>query len=249
MSALAAAEPVIFVALDVDQPNEARAIAEDLSGLGLGFKLGPRLMYREGASIVRDIARHGSVFIDCKHLDIPSTMESAVRTAFDAGASYATIHALAGPQALAQMAKLEAELRQERAFRILNVTILTSFAPETLPFGLRPDAAKASGDRIGHLVDGLAQDAYATGLKSFVCSPHEAALLRGRFPDAFLVTPGIRPAGSDVGDQVRVQTPARAAQAGASALVVGRPILAASHRRDAAQAIQAEFEQAKSKAL
>ena len=72
-------DPAIFVALDVDDPKRAEALAEKLSGHGFGFKLGPRLMLREGAGLVRSIARHGDVFVDCKHLDIPTTMVAAVR--------------------------------------------------------------------------------------------------------------------------------------------------------------------------
>lgn len=233
-------EPSVFVALDVDDTREAQAIAESLTGTGVGFKLGPRLMLREGAKLVREIAKHGSVFIDCKHLDIPSTMEAAIRAGFDCGANYSTIHAMSGPEALARMAKVEAELNRERVFRILTVTVLTSFSSETLPFQLR-------GHDIGKLVEGFAQDAYqeGRGLKSFVCSPHEASRLKTLIPDAFLVTPGIRPLGSAKGDQVRIETPALAAKAGASALVVGRPILEASDRREAALAIAQEFADAK----
>ena len=227
-------EPRVFLALDIDNARDAEAIAESLSGTGLGFKLGPRLMLREGAGLVRSIAMHGPVFIDCKHLDIPSTMEAAIRAGFDSGAQYSTIHAMSGPEALARMGKLEAELNKERLFRILTVTVLTSFSTDTLPFRLR-------GENIGDLVEGLAKDAHAGGLKSFVCSPHEAARLKKVIPDAFLVTPGIRPAGSAKGDQVRIETPAVAAAAGASALVVGRPILEAVDRRAMALSIDHEF--------
>lgn len=231
-------EPGVFLALDVDDAAEAEAIAASLSQTGLGFKLGPRLMMRDGEKLVRSIAKHGAVFVDCKHLDIPSTMEAAVRTAFDCGAQYTTIHAMAGPAALAKMAKLEAELNRERRFRILTVTVLTSFASETLPYGLR-------GSNIGDLVEGFAKEASDVGLKSFVCSPHEAPRLKKLIPDAFLVTPGIRPAGSAQQDQVRIETPALAAKAGASALVVGRPILEAKDRRSVALLIAKEFSDAR----
>lgn len=227
-------DPKVFVALDLDQPAEAEAIAESLSGLSLGFKLGPRLILREGANLIKRISRHGSVFVDCKHFDIPSTMESAVRTAFDAGAEFTTVHALAGPKALALMAKVEGELRQERHFRVLTVTVLTSFSSDSLPIHLR-------GHDIESLVAGLAEEAYKEGIKSFVCSPLEAPRLRSLLPDSFLVTPGIRPSGSSVGDQVRVETPQAAAKAGASALVVGRPIIEARDRRQMALQILNEF--------
>lgn len=231
-------DPKLFVALDVDTAKDAERIAESLGGLGLGFKLGPRLMLRDGARLVREIGRHGAVFIDCKHLDIPSTMESAVRAGFDLGAQYTTIHALAGPVALKQMAKVETELKASRHIRILTVTVLTSFSSDTLPFGLR-------GRDVGDLVEGLAVD--SGGLQSFVCSPHEATRLRRVLPNSFLVTPGVRPQGTSHGDQVRVETPMAAAQAGASALVVGRPILEATQPREAAQKIVDEFKRYQSK--
>lgn len=227
-------EPKVFVALDLDQPREAEAIAENLSGLGLGFKLGPRLMLREGMALVRSIAQHGQVFVDCKHFDIPSTMESAVRAAFDAGASFSTIHTLAGPQALKKMAEVEAELNRERAFRVLAVTILTSFSQDSLPIHLKET-------KIENLVEALAKESRSNGIKSFVCSPHEAKRLRDAIPDSFLVTPGIRPEGSSTGDQVRIETPKAAKLAGSSALVVGRPILEASDRRAMAEKILADF--------
>lgn len=232
-------DPAVFLPLDLDNATEAERIAESLSNIGLGFKLGPRLMLREGGKLVRAIAKYGPVFIDCKHLDIPSTMLAAVRAGFETGAQYTTIHAMSGPLAVSQMAEFERELTRERHFRVLTVTVLTSFASETLPFGLR-------GNDIPKLVEGLASDAFAAGkgLKSFVCSPHEAASLRKMIPDAFLVTPGIRPAGFIKDDQVRIQTPAAAARAGASALVVGRPILEAKDRRATAISIIKEFSEA-----
>jgi len=226
-------DPSLFVALDVDSAKEAERLADSLSGLSLGFKIGPRLMLREGAKLVAQIARSGPVFIDCKHFDIPSTMEAAVRAGYDAGAQYSTIHAMSGPEALLQMSRLQSELQTERHFRILTVTVLTSFSSETLPYGLR-------GRNIGDLVEGLAED--SGSLSSFVCSPHEAARLRRILPHAFLVTPGVRPLGSSQGDQVRIETPMAAAQTGASALVVGRPILEAANPREMALKIVEEFE-------
>lgn len=238
-------DPGVFLPLDVDDPREAERIAESLADTGLGFKLGPRLMLREGGHLVRAIAKHGPVFVDCKHLDIPSTMVAAVRAAFDVGAQYTTIHAMSGPLAMSQIAKLESELKLERHFRVLTVTVLTSFSSETLPYGLR-------GHDIAKLVEGFAMDAakneFGSELDSFVCSPHEAARLRSLFPDSFLVTPGIRLADSVKDDQVRIETPAAAARAGASALVVGRPILEAKDRRATALAIIKEFEDAKAEA-
>ncbi len=235
----------LFVALDVDSVDQALGIAKQ-AALGnpiasaLGFKVGPRLLYKAGSSLVAELAQYGTVFVDCKFLDIPSTMEASVRTSFEAGASYCTIHALAGPKALEQLAKLEAQLSLQRPFRILTVTVLTSFSPETLPKPLR-----GSGQSIAQLTRDLVLEAAHSGLSSFVCSPQEIQTLRGLEQELktelFLVTPGIRPAGSAKGDQVRIETPEAAGRLGASALVVGRPILESSDRAQAVQGILTDF--------
>jgi orotidine-5'-phosphate decarboxylase len=218
----------IFVALDVDDPARALALAKDLRDVVGGAKLGPRLINRAGARLVQDIAEYLPVFVDQKFYDIPSTMAAAVRTAFESGASYATIHALSGPKAMAQMAALEAELSKTRPFQILAVTILTSFDAQTLPAPLR-------GREIPELVKILAAEVFASGLSGIVCSPHEAALVRALDANAFIVTPGVRPATAAADDQSRVMTPTQALQQGASALVIGRPIIAAPNPLAAAR--------------
>ncbi len=227
-------DPKLFVALDVDDPARAAELARDLEHPGIGFKVGPRLILREGARLVQKIAQHGPVFVDCKHLDIPSTMTSAVRAAFESGATYATVHAWSGPGALRDLAELETRLNRERHFRVLVVSVLTSFSSDTLPFGLK-------GRDIGVDVLGLANEAKTCGLNSFVCSPHEASALRSQIANAFIITPGVRPSGSAKGDQVRVETPQAAAQQGASGMVVGRPIIEAIEPRSAALQILREF--------
>lgn len=227
-------DPKLFVALDVDDPSKAAELARDLEHPGIGFKVGPRLILREGSRLVQKIAQHGPVFVDCKHLDIPSTMVSAVRAGFESGATYATVHAWSGPTALRELADLETRLNGERHFRVLVVSVLTSFSSETLPFGLK-------GREIGTDVLGLAIEAQGAGLNSFVCSPHEASALRREISDAFIITPGVRPAGFAKGDQVRVETPRAAADQGANGIVVGRPIIEAAEPRSAALQILREF--------
>ena len=155
-------------------------------------------------------------------------MESAVRATFEAGASLATVHAWAGPEALARLAALEAELSARRPFRILAVTVLTSFDAKTLPPHL-------SAVPIDEQVTALARLVFSSGLRGLVCSPHEAAVARALTPDAYVVTPGIRfpeRAGGD--DQKRVLGPAEAMAQGASAIVVGRPIIEATDPASAA---------------
>lgn len=207
----------IICALDVDSVEACFKLADQLHGKIGAFKVGPRLIVRYGANLVTKLAKSAPVFVDNKYLDIPSTMEGAIRATFEAGATLATIHAWAGPEALARLAKVEAELNAQRPFKILAVTILTSFASESLPPGLAPQA-------IDRHVDDLATMTLASGLSGIVCSPHEVEMVRTKSNSAYLVTPGVRLATDDVGDQKRVETPSEAMRKGASALVIGRPI-------------------------
>lgn len=210
----------LFVALDLDNDVEALKLADQLSDYVGGFKVGPRLALRYGSRFIEEIAQRGHVFLDMKYFDIPNTMVSAVRASFDAGASFVTIHALSGKEALQELSLLEKELNQIRAFRILSVTLLTSFKQETLPGALsQMDLAKQVHD--------LAHLSFFSGVRGLVCSPHEVSDLRKKFPQSFLVTPGIRRSQDQLGDQKRVMAPKEALMAGASALVVGRPILEA----------------------
>lgn len=208
----------IFVALDVDKQKTALSLAKKLKSPGVGFKIGPRLVNRYGASFVKKIAKFGPVFIDLKFFDIPSTMVAAVQAAFDSGASFATIHALSGPKAMNEMAKLEKELNKKRPFKVLAVTVLTSFDEKSLPYGLW-------GQKIGALVTGLAKDVVQSGLTGIVCSPFEAKAVRALSGNITIVTPGIRGPADKADDQSRTMNSVEAMAAGATALVVGRPIL------------------------
>lgn len=230
-------DPELFVALDVDETRKAEAIAETLSGIGVGFKIGPRLILREGKDIIQSIARSGDVFVDCKHLDIPSTMVAAVRAAFEAGARYSTIHASCGAKALREIQSMQKDYPQTR---VLAVTVLTSFDAATLPFAWRDHS-------IADIVMGLAKDCANESHTSFVCSPHEVKALKTAIPDGFFVTPGVRPAGTSSDDQSRIETPAQAAANGASSLVVGRPILEAKDPLKVALTIQNEFRAARAR--
>jgi len=207
----------IFVALDVDTPEIALELVRQTRAFVGGFKVGPRLSLRYGEPFLKEVARHGNMFVDNKYFDIPNTMLSAVRASFEVGASYCTVHAQAGREALERLAELEVELNRVRPFRILAVTILTSFRQDTL-------APNSQSLPIADQAVMLAQSAFDCGLTGLVCSPEEVAHLRQRFPDAFLVTPGIRMSHEDVGDQRRVADPCSTLRRGASALVVGRPI-------------------------
>lgn len=210
-----------FAALDLDSDVAALKLADSISEYVGGFKIGPRLALRYGAPFIREISQRGLVFLDMKYFDIPNTMLSAVRASFDAGASFVTVHALSGKEALQELAQLEHELKEVRPFRILSVTLLTSFKQDTLPGAL-------AHAELAKQVEDLAHLSFFSGIRGLVCSPHEVTSLRKKFPQSFLVTPGIRRSQDSHGDQKRVMGPKEAMQAGASALVVGRPILESS---------------------
>ena len=211
----------IFVALDVDDKASALKLAHQVKPFVGGFKVGPRLMVTYGASLVEELSELGSVFVDNKYFDIPNTVEYAIRATAQSGAEFTTIHACCGAKALSAFAQLEREINANQPFRILVVTVLTSFTQETLP-------PNWSREPIAIQVKQLAKMSIEAGLTGLVCSPHEVDMLRSDFPEAFIVTPGIRRPGNETGDQARTLGPREALNAGASALVIGRPIYQAA---------------------
>ena len=216
----------ILVALDLDQPEKALEIAQELKNIVGGYKVGPRLVMKEGARLVEKLSTLAPVFVDMKHFDIPSTMISAIKTSFDSGATLVTVHALAGLEALAQCAKLEQELNKIRPFKILCVSILTSWDLSSFPSNFKSQTPSQHVDELSDLV-------IHSGLTGLVCSGHELGLLKDK--NLFKVVPGIRGAQDLAQDQKRVMTPADAIKKGASALVVGRPIIEAQDIKSAAQ--------------
>lgn len=224
----------LFVALDLDSEKEALSLADSVAQYVGGFKIGPRLALRYGMPFIKEISQRGLVFLDMKYFDIPNTMLSAVRASFEAGASFVTVHALSGKEALQGLAELERELNAIRPFRILSVTLLTSFKQESLPGALaQMDLAKQ--------VEDLAHLSLFSGVRGLVCSPHEVTSLRKKFPQSFLVTPGIRRSQDSLGDQKRVMGPKEALRAGASALVVGRPIVESENPLETAKEFYEEI--------
>ncbi|MGZ3769370.1 MAG: orotidine-5'-phosphate decarboxylase [Bdellovibrio sp.] len=215
----------VILALDVDTRDQALKIADDLAEIVGGFKLGPRLCLRYGMDFIKEVAQRGPIFLDNKHFDIPSTMEAAVRASFEAGASLVTVHALSGSEALKKMAEVEKELNQKRPFKILAVTILTSWDQNSLPPVMKDQVISK------HVTD-LVDLVKNSGLNGVVCSPHELDLLQNR--DLYLVTPGIRFNMQSSGDQKRIMDPKEALRLGASALVIGRPILEANNIKETA---------------
>lgn len=217
----------LILALDVDSKGDALKIIDHVGDLLGGIKLGPRLVYRYGADLISEMSEIAPVFVDNKYFDISSTMISAVRASFEAGATLVTVHALAGSPALKELYKLELELNRIRPFKILAVTILTSWERQMMP-------ASFHSWSVENHVRSLTQEVYNSGLRGLVCSGHELEYLN--YPDLFKVTPGIRlsteQALNTSEDQKRIMTPKQAMKAGASALVIGRPILQAHKPRE-----------------
>ncbi len=227
----------LIIALDVAGLTQARALAGQLAGVCRWVKVGLELYLTAGNSVVEELANQGfSVFLDLKLHDIPNTVAGAVRSAASTGASLLTVHAAGGPAMLAAAAEAAAACASPP--QLLAVTVLTSMdAAQLRDVGISATPAEQ--------VLRLAQLAQASGISGLVCSAEEAGALRAKLgPQALLVTPGIRPAGAEVGDQKRVATPASALGAGADMLVVGRPVTQAADPAKAAQAILDEMQQA-----
>jgi orotidine-5'-phosphate decarboxylase len=213
--------PQLIVALDVSSSVEAKKIVASLGDAVQFYKVGLQLYTAEGPPIVRDlVASAKNVFLDLKYHDIPNTVAAAVREAAKLGVSMLTVHAVGG----AKMLKAAAEAAKEHSssnLAILAVTVLTSMNAEQLA------ETGVSGQLLDHVVR-LGSLAIQAGCAGIVSSAHEVRALRTKLGNDFLaVTPGVRPAGTAHGDQARVVTPAEAIAAGATHIVVGRPITAA----------------------
>jgi orotidine-5'-phosphate decarboxylase len=207
----------LIIALDVSRASEAQKIVNQIGDAASTYKVGKQLFTAEGPQVVRDLVASGrKVFLDLKFHDIPNTVAGAVSSAAALGVSMLTVHAFGG----SKMLKAAAEAAGNSSAKpiVLAVTVLTSLNDADLQeLGLPVGVA----DQVLRLA-GIARNAGCTGI---VASAHEAASLRRNLGEGFpIVTPGVRPAGSDVGDQARVVTPADAFKAGASHIVVGRPI-------------------------
>ena len=216
----------LIVALDGMGPDQALALARAVPDLRW-VKVGLELFTAAGPEVVRHLRDQGKrVFLDLKFHDIPATMAGACRSAARLGADLITVHACAGTEALGQAqdaAREAAAAAGLPAPTLLAVTVLTSWEPARFAREL------AIAEPVEAYVPRLAQLAATAGIGGCVCSPLEVAVLRAAHPEPFaLVTPGIRPAGAPRGDQQRVMTPVAAVAAGASQLVVGRPITQAA---------------------
>jgi orotidine-5'-phosphate decarboxylase len=230
---MAEARERLIVALDFSSAPQALDFVDSLEGTCQWFKVGLELFLAAGGRIVETLRDHEySVFLDLKFHDIPNTVGAAVRSVGPLGAQLLTVHASGGPVMLTAAAAAAASLSDPP--HLLAVTVLTSMDRSQL---------EATGVDQNPATQALclAKMAYSSGIHGFVCSPEEAASLRTTLPAATLVTPGIRPSGSAIGDQKRIATPAAALAAGANYLVVGRPITQASYPAEAAAAILADM--------
>jgi orotidine-5'-phosphate decarboxylase len=213
--------PRVIVALDTPSAADALALAGRLSPADCRLKVGYELFTAAGPDAVSSLIDRGfDVFLDLKYHDIPNTVAAACAYAARLGVWMMNVHALGGKRMM--QAAREAIDRSPKRPLLIGVTILTSHSAEDLAdLGL-------GGMPEEHVVR-LADQAQQCGLDGVVCSAREAPVLRQRLDASFcLVTPGIRPAGSDSGDQRRVVTPVDAIQAGSDYLVIGRPITGAA---------------------
>jgi len=231
---MASPDPRVIVALDFANAEAALALVARLSPALCKLKVGKELFVRAGPALVEKLVGAGyAVFLDLKFHDIPNTTAQACRAAADLGVWMVNVHASGG---LTMMrAAREAIGRAPAAPKLIAVTVLTSLGEADLRevgINCAPETQ----------VERLARLAHTAGLDGVVCSAQEAPRLRQALADDFLlVTPGIRPADSAIGDQQRILTPARALAAGADYLVVGRPITQAADPLAALLAINAEL--------
>ncbi|MEP6645218.1 MAG: orotidine-5'-phosphate decarboxylase [Acidobacteriaceae bacterium] len=220
----------LIVALDVSTPAAARKIVDQVGDSASIYKVGMQLFTAAGPQFVRDLVASGRrIFLDLKYHDIPNTVAAAVADAGRLGASMLTIHALGGGKMM--RAAAEAARHTNPAMKLLAVTVLTSMDDAELDqVGVK--------ETVLNEVLRLAGLALKEGCSGLVASAQEASAIRSQFGREFLVvTPGVRPIGADHGDQARVVTPAQAIAAGASHIVVGRPITAAPDPAAAAKSI------------
>jgi orotidine-5'-phosphate decarboxylase len=229
--------PDIIIALDVPASDDLAPILETIPDPIRFGKVGLELFCAEGPGALQPLKDRGwRVFLDLKLHDIPRTVERAVRSAAGHGVDLLTLHAAGGGEMLKAAAAAAKDFGENRP-RLIAVTTLTSMNQNDL-------ASVGIGRSLGDQAAALAELALSAGMDGLVTSVHEARSLRDKFgPGPLLVTPGIRMPGGEAGDQKRIATPADAVAAGATHLVVGRPILEAGDRAEATAAILENMQQ------
>ena len=222
----------LMVALDVPELTDALNLVDQRGDQVEWYKVGKQLFTHFGPVVLKELKGRGrKVFLDMKFHDIPNTVSQAIRSAALIGADIINVHALGGPAMLAAAAAAG----KETGKTVIAVTVLTSMDAEQLnAIGVQASPAEQ--------VLRLARLTKEAGLPGVVCSALELPMLRREFGTEFLtLVPGIRPAGASAGDQKRIMTPAQAADAGASYIIVGRPIVAAPEPAAAARAVLEEL--------
>ena len=224
----------LIVALDVSSAAAARKIVAAVGDSASTYKVGTQLYTAEGPQIVRQLVTSGRrIFLDLKNHDIPNTVASAIREAAKLGVSMLTVHASGGSKMLRGAVEAAASVNPE--LMVLGVTVLTSMDEHDLE-------EAGARDKILDQVLRLAELAIRSGCQGIVTSARETAQVRSRLGHKFaIVNPGIRPTGADRGDQSRVVTPAEAIAAGATHIVVGRPITEAANPAAEAKKILQEM--------
>ncbi len=221
----------LIIGLDVASVEEARALVQRIGEAGTFYKIGYQLAYAGGFDFARELIEQGKkVFLDLKLHDIGNTVEAGVRSVARLGATFLTVHAYPQTMRAAVAGKADTDLK------ILAVTVLTSYDDNDLvEAGYAPTSA-------AELVARRAGQARDLGVDGIVCAATEAQRVRSIVgADLLIVTPGIRPAGADAGDQKRIVTPTEGIRLGANHLVVARPIVKAADPRAAAEAIVREI--------
>ncbi|KLK94770.1 orotidine 5'-phosphate decarboxylase [Microvirga vignae] len=221
----------LIIGLDVPSVEEARTIVTRIGDAGTFYKIGYQLAYAGGFEFARELIGQGKkIFLDLKLHDIGNTVEEGVRSIARMGVTFLTVHAYPQTMRAAVTGKAGSNLK------ILAVTVLTSYDDNDLvEAGYAPVSA-------AELVARRAGQAREIGIDGIVCAATEAERVRAIVgPDSFIVTPGIRPSGSEAGDQKRIVTPGDAIRNGATHLVVARPIVKAADPRAAAEAIVKEM--------
>jgi orotidine-5'-phosphate decarboxylase len=227
----------LIVALDVPSATHARQIVQSIGDGANTYKVGKQLFTAEGPQVVRDLVSSGrKVFLDLKFHDIPNTVAAAVRSAAELGVTMLTVHASGGSKMLRAAAESAAQSAAKPT--VLAVTVLTSFSDSDL------QEIGVSGTVLTQVLR-LGALARRSGCGGLVASAREARELRRELGEGFvIVTPGVRPAGSAAGDQARVVTPRDAIAAGATHLVIGRPIVESAYPPKAVADIVADIEMA-----
>lgn len=233
----------LIVALDVSTADEALEAVSELREEVGAFKVGLQLFTSEGASLVKRLAGSGiDIFLDVKYHDIPNTVAGAAREAARMGVWMFNVHASGGSEMMKAALEAASDVCERESLRlpkIIGVTVLTSSSRETLE-------ETGVGRTVEQTVLQLSELTAKCGLHGVVASPFEATMIRDsvRIPGFEIVTPGIRPSNATHDDQKRVMTPAQAANAGSDYLVVGRPIMGADDRVEAARQIVKEMTEA-----